>query len=188
MKTKEGLNGTLEFWPHEGKYHFSGHRACNVCLSPKESIKVKDICPVCGRTLTVGVAERVEELADRPEGFKPECAKPFKNLIPLSELIAGMIKSSVATKKVWIEYNKLVKVFKNEMNILLNVDEVELKKVTSEKIAEIIIKNRKQELIVKPGYDGVYGEPVFDKNEMKKEKVLITKGNIQQKSISDFSQ
>jgi len=188
LKTKEGLQGTVEFWPHEGKYHFSGHRLCNVCLSPKEALKVKDICPKCGRKITVGVAERVEELSDRPEGFKPEGAKPFKNLIPLSELIAGVIKSAVSTKKVWQEYNKLINVFGNEMNILLDVNEAELKKVTNDKIANIIIKNRDQKIPFKAGFDGIYGKPIFSEDEIQEEKEdLITKPKHMQSSLSDFS-
>jgi uncharacterized protein (TIGR00375 family) len=177
LKTKEGLTQTIEFWPHEGKYHFTGHRVCNVCLSPKEALKLKDICPKCGRKLTVGVAERVETLADRPEGFNPKGAVPFKNLIPLSELIAGVINSAVSTKKVWEEYYKLINPFKDEMNVLLEVEESELKKVTTEKIANIIIKNRLGKIEVKPGYDGEYGIPVLDdkdkedKTEIKEEKV-----------------
>ena len=84
LRTKEGLLGTIEVDPAYGKYHFDGHRNCKICLSPKESIKLKDICPVCGKQLTIGVDHRVNELADREEGFKPKGAKDFKRLIPLS--------------------------------------------------------------------------------------------------------
>jgi len=185
LKTKQGLKQTIEFWPHEGKYHYSGHRACNVCLSPKEALKAKDICPKCGRKITVGVAERVEMLADRKEGFIPKGAVPYKNLIPLSELIAGVIKANVSTKKVWEEYYKLIKAFGTEMNLLLNVKQEDLVKVTNKKIANIIIKNRNQKIPVKPGFDGLYGKPIFDENETE-EKELITKSKATQKGISDF--
>jgi len=185
IRTKKGLAQTVEFWPHEGKYHFTGHRFCNVCLSPKEALKVKDICPKCGRKLTVGVAERVETLADRPEGFRPKGAIPFKNLIPLSELIAGVTGAQVNTKKVWEHYHKLISAFKNEMNVLLKVEESELKKATTEKIFAIIIKNRNQKIPVKPGFDGVYGKPVFSEDEIQHEE-LITKSMYNQKSLSDF--
>ncbi len=175
IRTKNGLKMTMEFWPHEGKYHYSGHRLCNVCLSPKEALKVKDICPECGKKITVGVAERIEELADRPEGFIPKGAVPFKNLIPLSELIAGVTKSGISTKKVWCEYNTLIKTFGTEMNILLNIDESKLKEATSDKIASVIIRNRNQKIPFKPGFDGVYGEPVFNGNETQKEEGLKPK-------------
>lgn len=185
IRTKEGLKETIEFWPHEGKYHYDGHRNCNVCLSPKESLKNKNICPVCGKALTIGVAHRVEQLADREEGIVPQNAKPFKSLIPLSELIAGVVKSAVATQKVWKCYNELISKFNNELNILLNVREDELKKATTEKIAEIIIKNREGKIKVLPGYDGEYGKPVFDESDIEK-RDIITKAKHKQLGLDEF--
>ena len=170
LKTKEGLNSTIEFWPEEGKYYYDGHRNCNICLNPSESIKKKDRCPKCGRTLTIGVAHRIELLADREEGFKPKDAAPFVNLIPLAELTAGALNCAVSAKKNLEEYFNLIKSFNNELNILLNVPEEELNKATKEKIAELIIKNRNQKIKVKPGYDGVYGIPIFDNNQIIEEK------------------
>ena len=161
IRTKKGLVETLEMWPHEGKYHFTGHRSCNVVMSPKESIKNKDICPKCKKKMTVGVAQRVESLADRKEGFVPRNSVPFRNLIPLSEVIAGTINSSVATKKVWEIYNKLIDEFGNEINVMLNVKENNLRKIVPEKISENIMRNREQKIAFKPGYDGVYGVPIF---------------------------
>ena len=176
---------TIEFWPHEGKYHYTGHRACNIVLSPKESLKLKDICPVCGRKMTVGVAERVEALADRPEGFVPENAVPFKNLIPLSEVIAGTIGEKTESKKVWEEYYKLTNAFGNEFEVLLNAEEKELKKITSEKITNNLIRNRFQKIPFKPGYDGVYGIPMFDdKEEVYKEQDYEPK--VKQKGLDEF--
>ncbi|MBW2989405.1 endonuclease Q family protein [Candidatus Woesearchaeota archaeon] len=186
LKSKEGLKETIEFHAEEGKYHFSGHRACDVCMSPKEALMSKDICPKCGRKITVGVAERIEELADRPEGFKPEGAVPFRNLIPLSELIAGMAGSSVNTKKVWGEYNKLVGAFGNEMNILLNVDKPELEEVIGGKIADIIIRNRSQDIPFKPGFDGVYGTPIFDGDEAGGKEEQPLRRRILQKELTSF--
>jgi len=187
IRTKEGLKETIEFWPHEGKYHYDGHRNCNVCLSPKESLKNKNICPVCGRALTIGVAHRVELLADRPEGFMPKNAKPFKNIIPLSELISGVIKSAVATQKVWKYYNELIKAFGNEINILLNVDENKLRSKTEEKIAEVIIKNRRGKIKVSPGFDGLYGQPVFSEGDERKETEQITSVKHSQTDLNQFS-
>jgi uncharacterized protein (TIGR00375 family) len=180
IRKRKGFVETIEMWPHEGKYHYTGHRACNVCLSPKEAIKLKNICPKCRRALTVGVAQRVEMLANREEGFVPKNTVPFKNLIPLSEVIAGTIGTEVHSKKVWEEYYKLINEFGNEFNILLEAEENKLKKITTEKIAENIIKNRNQKIPFKPGYDGVYGVPIFNGNlkhkEEKSYKIVNQKG------------
>jgi len=99
IRTGEGLKETIEFFPEEGKYHYDGHRNCNVCLSPQEAKKLNNICPVCKKPLTIGVVHRVDELADKPEGYKPKNAKPFRHLIPLSELISAGVGSGIATQK-----------------------------------------------------------------------------------------
>ncbi len=184
IRKRKGFVETMEMWPHEGKYHYTGHRACNVCLSPKEAIKLKNICPKCRRALTVGVAQRVEMLANREEGFIPENTIPFKNLIPLSEVIAGTIGTEVHSKKVWEEYYKLINEFGNEFNILLEAEESKLKKITTEKIAENIIKNRNQKIPFKPGYDGVYGVPIFDGDLKYKEEK--SKKNYKQAGLEEF--
>jgi uncharacterized protein (TIGR00375 family) len=166
IRKKRNFVETIEMWPHEGKYHYTGHRNCSVCLSPKESIKLKNICPKCRAPLTVGVAQRIEMLADREEGFVPNNAVPFRNIISLSEVIAGTTGNAVSSGKVWEEYYKLVNEFGNEFNVLLQSEENKLKKITTEKIAENIIKNRNQKIAFKPGYDGVYGIPMFDAKDM----------------------
>lgn len=176
IRTKEGFKSTVEFWPEEGKYHFSGHRNCNVCMHPKDAMKNNNLCPKCGGTLTVGVAQRVEELADRPEGYQPTDPQQSFHLIPLSELIASSLGKGVATKSVWQEYNNLIQNFKDEFNILLKASKEDLEKVTNPKIASLIIKNREGKIKVNPGYDGVYGEIQLE------EKEIITK----QKGLSEF--
>jgi len=184
LRTKKGLVGTIEVDPAYGKYHFDGHRLCRVCFSPKESIKLKNICPKCGKPLTIGVEHRVEELADRSEGFIPKDAKEYIRLIPLSEIIAKLLGAGIATKKVWEEFNKLMKAFGSEFNVLLNASEEELEKVTDKKIAEIIIKNRKNQIKVQPGYDGEYGVPIFSEKDKKELETSIKK---RQSSLSDFA-
>ena len=184
IRTREGFVETIEMWPHEGKYHYSGHRSCNVCLSPKESLKLKNICPKCGRKLTVGVAERIEFLADRPDGFVPKNVIPFRNIISLSEVISGTVGEKVESKKVWDEYYKLTNAFGNEFEVLLNIGEKELKKITSEKIADNLIRNRLQKIPFKPGYDGVYGIPIFDGTAIEEEKISGPK--ISQKGLDEF--
>jgi len=181
LKNKK-IEMTIEVDPNYGKYHLDGHRACSVCLEPGDSIKNKNICPKCGRKLTIGVLHRVEELADREEGYKPKDAVPFKSLIPLSEVLSSLIGTSVATQKTWKEYNNLVNKLGSELDVLLNIKKEELEKVTDEKIAEAIIKNREGKIKIKPGYDGVYGEPVFDGKIIEEE----IKEKHKQKGLSDF--
>jgi uncharacterized protein (TIGR00375 family) len=160
---------TIEFFPQEGKYHYDGHRLCGISLSPTESKKYNNICPVCGRPLTIGVLNRVDSLADRPEGFKPENAIPFKSLIPLEEIIADALGQGVGTIEVEKEYKNLIEKFDNEFNVLLNAKREDLEKVTLPEIAEGIIRVREGKVFIEPGYDGVYGKiRIFQKEEQKK--------------------
>jgi uncharacterized protein (TIGR00375 family) len=147
---------TIEFFPEEGKYHYDGHRACNVLLSPSETKEHKGICPVCKRPLTVGVMNRVEELADREDGFVPEGAIPSRHLIPLQEIIADALNTGVNTAKVKKEYERLTS-SSTEFEILLDLPEDDLYRLTESRIAEGIIRVRKGEIKITPGYDGVYG-------------------------------
>jgi uncharacterized protein (TIGR00375 family) len=182
IRTRQGLKETIEVDPAYGKYHEDGHRNCNVCMSPKDAIKNSNICPVCKRPLTIGVHHRIEELADRPEGFKPKNAIPFKTLIPLSEILSSLLGKGVATNTVWKEFYKLLKLGKSEMDILLNVPEEKLKQAADEKIAEAIIKNREGKIDIKPGYDGQYGKAII--GETVEEPEPNIKPN--QSSIKDF--
>ncbi len=159
---------TIEFFPEEGKYHYDGHRLCGISLSPEESKKHNNICPVCGRPLTIGVLNRVEELADRPVGFKPEGAIPFKSSVPLNEIIADVLGMGTVAKQVLNEYQNLIKKFGNEFSILLNAPKSELENATLPEIAEGIIHVREGKVKIAPGYDGVYGKiKVFSEGEQK---------------------
>lgn len=154
---------TVEFFPEEGKYHYDGHRLCNISLAPAESKKYKNICPKCKKPLTIGVLNRVEELADRPEGFKLNGAIPFKSLVPLEEIIADVLGVGVGTKQVGHEYQKLIKALENESNILLQANPEQLKTATLTEVAEGIVRVREGRVTVEPGYDGVYGKVrIFD--------------------------
>lgn len=160
---------TIEFYPQEGKYHYDGHRNCGISLSPKETKKYNGICPVCGRLLTIGVLNRVEELADRAEGFVPENAIPYKSLILLREIIAEALGVESATQRVQKEYKNLIENFDSEFNILLEVPRSDLGKVTFPEIAEGILRAREGKLYIEPGYDGVYGKVrIFSKGEQRK--------------------
>ena len=160
---------TIEFFPQEGKYHYDGHRNCEISCSPKETKKYNGICPVCGKPLTIGVLSRVEELADRPEGFKPENAIPFKSLIPLEEIIAEVLGVGVGTKGVEKEYKDLIKKFGSELGILLNTSISDLKSATLPEISEAVSRVRKGKVNIEPGYDGAYGKvKIFSEGEKKK--------------------
>ncbi|MGC8651116.1 MAG: endonuclease Q family protein [Minisyncoccia bacterium] len=148
---------TIEFFPEEGKYHYDGHRLCKVCMSPEERKKLNGLCPVCGKPLTVGVLSRVDELADREDGYIPSNAIPFKSLVPLREIIAEAFDCQVKTKRVREEYQNLINRFPNEFYILLEANKEELEKVTTTRIAEGIIKVREGKVELEPGYDGEYG-------------------------------
>jgi len=161
---------TIEFFPEEGKYHFDGHRNCQIRLSPQETKKYNGICPVCGRPLTIGVLNRVEELADRKEGFIPERAIPFKSLVPLEEIIADALSCSTGTKGVEKEYKNLIEKLGSEFNILLDVPPESLQTVTLPEISEAIIRVREGKVVKEPGYDGVYGKiRIFSPDERKKD-------------------
>ena len=163
IRTKKGLKRTIETWPEYGKYHFDGHRNCKVCFSPKETKKNKGICPKCGRLLTIGVENRIEELADREKGMKENYIK----LIPLHELIGVVYNIKLLnSKKVDDVYNLFIKEFGNEFNVLLKVSFEDLKKV-DEKVADVVIRCREGKINVKPGYDGEYGRVDLEKKEQK---------------------
>jgi len=181
-KDKKKFLYTIEVDPNYGKYHFTGHRNCNIILHPKEAIKLNNICPKCHRKLTIGVLQRVEELADRPEGFVPKDAIPFKTLLPLYEIISFAWGSGeLYSRKVLVEHDKLIENFGNELNVLLNVPKEELLKVTNERIADAIIKVREGKVKYKPGGDGDYGTPIFDNKITETQKIFH-----HQKSLDEF--
>lgn len=160
---------TVEFFPEEGKYHYDGHRLCDISLSPPESKKYNNICPHCARPLTIGVLNRVEELADRQEGEGSQNKIPFKSLIPLEEIIADALHQGTATKEVAKEYKKLIENFDSELNILLDVSEGKLASITRPEIAEAVSRVREGKVFIEPGYDGVYGKiKIFSQGEQKK--------------------
>lgn len=162
IRTRKGFAFTIETPPAYGKYHFDGHRDCNASFAPAETKRLGGRCPRCGRPLTIGVEYRVEQLADRPEGFALPGAVPFKSLIPLAELIALAKGAGVATQKVREAYDALIARFGNEFAILLDAIEPELLGATDERLAGLILRNRSGRIRVQPGYDGVYGRPLLN--------------------------
>ena len=163
IRNGKGLTGTIETPPEYGKYHWDGHRNCEFSCSPAGTRKTNGKCPICGKDLTIGVEYRVEEIAVKEKGFVLENAKQFYKLIPLHELIAFELGSSLEGKKTWEIFNNLIKDFNSELNILLNVDKKLLLEKVSDSLVELIMLNRDGKLNVKPGFDGVYGQIGLDK-------------------------
>jgi len=168
LKKKDGqrLLYTVEFYPEEGKYHYDGHRLCHVNLSPEESKKNNNLCPQCNRPLILGVMHRVDELADRPDGFKPKKIIPYVNRIPLEEIIAEAKGMGVSSKAVQTVYESMIHQLGNELGILSDVSRKDLEKCASTRIAEGIMRVREGRVQITPGYDGEYGKiKIFEKNE-----------------------
>jgi uncharacterized protein (TIGR00375 family) len=155
---------TIEVDPAYGKYHIDGHRSCGISLEPKEAEKLSNLCPKCQQPLTIGVLHRVEELADRPEGFRPKDAIPFKSLIPLHEILSALTGSGVYSKSVNLRVQELIDAVGSELDVLLKADINEVKKKDRE-VGEVVEAMRKQELEIKPGYDGVYGKILLRKKK-----------------------
>jgi uncharacterized protein (TIGR00375 family) len=184
LRDRERFKFTIETDPAYGKYHWTGHRNCHVALSSREAIKLGNICPVCRRKLTKGVEQRVEELADRPAGFKPRGAVGFVHLLPLSEIIATVLGvDSPSTQQVWSIYNQLIEKFGDEYTVLIDASKEALSSVVNEKIAEAIIRVRQGQAKVVPGYDGVYGQLVIFEGQSREKTVPQ---RVEQLNLTDF--
>lgn len=148
---------TIEFFPEEGKYHYDGHRSCRVCFSPEQSREENDCCPVCGKKVVIGVMHRVEELADRPPGFRPPGAISAIHLVPLEEIIAAGYGLGIGSKRVRREYLNLLERGGAELEILLDKSAAELTSFMDSRLVEGILRVRQGLVTVNAGYDGVYG-------------------------------
>ncbi len=157
VETGNGLAGTIEFFPEEGKYHFDGHRKCHICMSPLEAESHGGICPVCKKRMTMGVSHRIDQLADRPEGFQPERRKAFESLVPLPEVIAASTGRSAASKRVQEEYLDMLRVLGTEFEILREVPIEDIRRHFGRLAAEGIRRLRNGEVTRLPGFDGEYG-------------------------------
>lgn len=149
---------TIEFFPDEGKYHYDGHRDCKVCMHPKDSKINDDLCPVCGLPLTIGVLNRAEKLAINQDGFIPTGAIPYKSIIPLIELIAKALKTSITSKKTKQMYQQLTDKLGCEFDILLDISYDNINNASNKVIADAILMARNGNIEWEPGYDGVFGK------------------------------
>ncbi len=169
LETGEGYGGSAEFFPEEGKYHFDGHRKCNIRLSPEESRQLDDICPVCNKPLTLGVMHRVQELADRTAGEASGTTDPFVSLVPLPEVIAETEGVGPNSKRVANEYEQLLHKLGAELGILNDIPLEEIQNhYSSSLLPEAIARMRKGDVIREAGYDGEYGRiKLFHEDELK---------------------
>ncbi len=175
---------TIEFYPEEGKYHYTGHRNCKVVYSPKDTKEKGVVCPVCSRNLTVGVMERVEDLAKSEESVKEQVGKsgvkwiadpkknhpPFAKLVPLNEIIAEVIGSPSTSPKVKAIFDQITDRFSSEFDVLLKTPISEIEKTNGEELAIAIEKVRSGNITIEPGYDGEYGVVKIEKEENIEEK------------------
>ncbi len=184
-RNPERFKFTVETHPAYGKYHWTGHRNCNVSLPPKEAIKLGNRCPVCRRRLTKGVEQRVEELADRPMGFRPDGAIGYMHLLPLSEIISAVLGLTYpGAKGVWSIYNALVSRFRDEYTVLIDAPMEKMAKIVDSRIAEAVVLVREGKVKILPGYDGVYGQLVLFEEGKRREEMPQEK--IEQRSLTDF--
>jgi uncharacterized protein (TIGR00375 family) len=156
-KDRERFLFTIEFYPEEGKYHHDGHRGCGVSFSPAETRKAGGLCPVCGNEVTIGVMSRVEELADRPEGFVPEGAVGARCLVPLDEILSAALSTGAGSARVKREYMRIATAGGGEFAVLLDMPEDELLKVAGPAAARAILKARSGDIKITPGFDGQFG-------------------------------
>lgn len=177
IRTGEGLSGTIEFFPEEGKYHYDGHRACGVCLSPEETIRRNYLCPVCGKRLTVGVMHRVQKLADREKVHGSADGTAYRSLIPLPEIIAEVRRRGVNSKAVGKDYMNLLESLGNEFRILIDVPATEIGAAGFPAVAGAVSKMRAGKITVSPGYDGEYGKikifGKFEERELKRQEMPL---------------
>ena len=154
MTKGHGFLGTIEFFPEEGKYHMDGHRKCGIRLQPAETGKYQGICPVCKKSLTVGVLNRIRELSDRDA---PRLSKDFFSLIPLPEVLSELLSCGVATKKVMFLYERLLSELGAELKILLDIPVIDIETVGGPVLAEAVDRMRRGQVIIEAGFDGEYG-------------------------------
>ena len=171
MKTgdPERFLGTLEFYPEEGKYHFDGHRKCDVCFDPEQSLSEKGVCPVCGKPLTLGVLYRVNELSDRAEGVKPPGSHPYYNIIPLADILSEMLRVGPKSKKVQRQYRNVLEKLGPELKVLHDLSAEKIEQARVPLLAESIRRMRENRVYIHPGYDGEFGRvKIFEEGEREK--------------------
>lgn len=191
IQTGSGLLGTIEFFPEEGKYHLDGHRKCGQCLTPAQTKDYEGRCPVCGRKITIGVLHRVEELADREEGYQKPGACRFESLAPLAEVIAASTGKSASSVKVQRQYEAMLRELGSEFSILRDLPLEAIRSCAGPCIEEGIKRLRQGKVERIPGYDGEYGKiNIIDKEEIQElcgqmslfESIALPAGSLKKKA------
>ena len=158
-KDPERFLFTIETLPAYGKYHWTGHRECQISMPAVTARNLNDKCPRCGKKMTRGVEERIEELADRSAEYVPKNAIGYRHLLPLSEIIALVIgDANPGSTRVWDQYNSLVTRFGSEYSVMLEAPEDQLLAAAGAELSVAILRVRNDDVFVEPGYDGVYGK------------------------------
>ena len=158
--------GTIEFFPEEGKYHVDGHRKCGFQSDPSETRRLSGICPVCGKPLTIGVLNRVEELADRDVEAPPPGSSPYRNLIPLAHVLSEVLQVGANSKKVRRAYDRLIHDHGSEFDILCRTPAQALAASNIPLLDEALTRMRDGRVNFTPGYDGEFGRVcIFDPSE-----------------------
>jgi len=161
-----GFDGTIEFFPQEGKYHYDGHRKCAISWDPLQTLKHNELCPVCGKKVTIGVMNRVARLADRDALPERKTRPPFFSLVPLKEILAEIAGVGPQSKKVAAAYNGLIEAGGTELDLLLHLPISRVKQAGGELLAEAIKRMRNREVLIREGFDGEYGRiKVFTREE-----------------------
>jgi len=158
LMSGKGFEGTIEFFPEEGKYHLDGHRNCERSMTPHETIAADGLCPDCGRKVTIGVLHRVETLADRAEGMQCKNPKPFIRAVPLAEIVGEILKVGSKSKKVVKEYERLISEIAPEIEILTKTPIDKISEIAGESVAASISRMRRGKAKISAGYDGEYGK------------------------------
>ena len=176
QRSKENyLAETIEFFPEEGKYHHDGHRVCGVSWSPEERKRHKGICTACGRGVTVGVLSRVDDLADRPLGFKPEGAPDFLQIVPIRDIVSAMFGVGKLSKRIDRMYRSLVQAVGPEFELLLNAPIEQIAKASTDEFAQVVEQMRVGSVSMQAGYDGVYGKLLLPQSQQTLQHSLFQK-------------
>ena len=163
----QGIEYTIEFFPEEGKYHHSGHRRCAVRRSPDEVAELGEACPVCGRRLTLGVMQRMEDLALRDVAVRrgddglvrsPAERPPFRSMVSLAQILSEALGRGIQTKTVGAAYVKVIEAAGSELAALVSAPLADVERVAGERVAEGVGRVRRGEVAIEPGFDGLYGK------------------------------
>jgi PHP family Zn ribbon phosphoesterase len=170
--TENYLAATIEFFPEEGKYHHDGHRVCGVNWTPEERKQQNGNCTSCGKPVTVGVLSRIDDLADRPVGFKPSGAPDFLQIVPIRDIASALFGVGKQSKRITRIYQELVGVIGSEFELLLNAPIDQIAKASNDEFAAIVQQMRDGDITMTPGYDGVYGKLSLSSQEVLRQSIV----------------